>query len=76
MSTVSLDSRVYRLEQDMSVVKSSVSSIETAQRSQTKDTAKLDQRITDLIRTLLAVAGSALVLAVTVIIAIVTLLAD
>lgn len=76
MSTVSLDSRVYRLETDMSSVKSSISSIETAQNNQTKDMAKLDQRISDLIKTLLAVAGSGILVAVTIIIAVVTILTN
>lgn len=74
MTAVSLDSRVYRLEQDMAGVKSSIGSIETSQAAQMKDTAKLDQRITDLIKTLLAVAGSAVLLSVSIIIAIATIL--
>jgi len=74
MSAVSLDSRVYSLEQEASSMKSDIASIKTMQIEQTKDTAQLDQRITDLIRTLGAVAGALATLAVTIAIAILTIL--
>ena len=74
MSAVSLDSRVYSLEQEASSMKSDIASIKTMQIEQTKDTAQLDQRITDLIRTLGAVAGALVTLTVTIAIAILTIL--
>jgi len=55
-------------------MKSDIASIKTMQIEQTKDTAQLDQRITDLIRTLGAVAGALATLAVTIAIAILTIL--
>lgn len=74
MNAVSLDSRVYSLEQEASAMKSDIASIKTMQIEQTKDTAQLDQRITDLIRTLGAVAGALATLAVTIAVAVLTLL--